>query len=168
LETALDPADLIGLQHRMNGLRHSSSWVAHAAALWALIFGAFQVIWACGWYVGLDQEQARLAFRKPLFVAYDVVVAGMCALAVLVALAPVQSWGRRLPLRLVRFCAWTGTALLVLRAGASVIEMAYLLTVGRFAIEEVGIWEPWFYLGAILFGFSTWRYWRPAGVSGAV
>jgi Protein of unknown function (DUF3995) len=139
--------------------------VAYAAALWALIFATFHVIWACGWYVGLDHEQARIAFGKPLFFAYDLVVAGICALAVLVALAPVQPWGRRLPPRLLRFCAWTGTVLLVLRAGGSLIQTAYLVTTGRFAIDAMGIWEPWFYLGAILFSLSTWRYWRPLHTS---
>ena len=46
----------------------------------------------------------------------------MCVLGVLVALALVQPWGRRVPRRLITFCAWSGTGLLVLRAGASVIQ----------------------------------------------
>jgi hypothetical protein len=37
------------------------------------------------------------------------------------------------------------------------IQTAYLLTVGRFSFAAMGIWEPWFYLGAILFGVSVWR-----------
>lgn len=134
--------------------------VAYAAAIWAFIFATVHVIWACGWYVGLDREQARVAFRKPIFLAYDVVVAAMCAFAVLVALAPVQRWGARLPHRLLHVCAWVGTGLLVLRAGASIIQMIYLVAKGRFAVEAVGMWEPWFYVGAVLFGVSTWRHWR--------
>lgn len=135
-------------------------WLAHAAALWALIFAAFHVMWACGWYVGLDPEQARVAFQRPAFLAYDVVVAGMCALAVPIALAPVRQWGRRLSPRLLLTCAWIGTALLVLRAGAGVVQAIYLIMTGRFAIEALGIWEPWFWLGAMLFGVSTWQNWR--------
>jgi hypothetical protein len=156
------------MQRGMHDSGRAGAWVAYAAAIWAFVFAAFHVIWACGWYVGLDHEQARVAFRKPLFFAYDVVVAAMCVIAVLVALAPVQSWGRRLPLRLVRFCAWFGTGLLVLRAGASIIQATYLLAQGRFAVEVLGIWEPWFYLGAVLFGVSTWRYWRLPRAAGAV
>lgn len=144
-----------------------SAWVAYAAALWALVFAVFHVIWAFGWYVGLDQEEARLAFRNPLFFAYDVVVAGMCVLAVVVALAAVSRWGGLLPRRAVAFCAWTGTALLVLRAGASLIQTAYLVATGRFTVEVLGIWEPWFYVGALLFGVSTWRTWRRPLASGA-
>jgi hypothetical protein len=55
---------------------------------------------------------------------------------------------------------WAGTGLLVLRAGASVIQSAYLLSVGRFSFAAMGIWEPWFYLGATLFSFTAWRYGR--------
>jgi magnesium-transporting ATPase (P-type) len=142
----------------MNERRRSSAWVAYAAALWAFIFGVFHVIWACGWYVGLDQEQSRIAFRKPLFFAYDLVVAGVCFLAVPVALALVQPWGRRLPRSLLGSCAWLGTGLLVLRSGASLIQMIYHMATGRFSVAAVGIWEPWFLLGAVLFSASTWRF----------
>jgi hypothetical protein len=92
----------------------------------------------------------------------------MCVFAVLVALALVRPWGLRVPRRLLRFCAWAGTGLLVLRAGASVIQTAYLLSVGRFSFADMGVWEPWFYLGVILFGVSTWRHERRPLVSGAV
>jgi Protein of unknown function (DUF3995) len=144
----------------MSESRQPSMWVTYAAALWSLIFAAFHIIWAFGWYIGLDQEQARIAFRRPLFFIYDVVVAGMCVFAVFIALALVQPWGRRVPRRLLMFCAWAGTGLLVLRAGASVIQIAYSLSVGRFSFAAMGIWEPWFYLGAILFSVSMWKHGR--------
>lgn len=48
-----------------------NSWTAYAAALWALIFAGFHVIWATGWYVGLDVEQAQIAFSKTPFFVYD-------------------------------------------------------------------------------------------------
>jgi hypothetical protein len=38
---------------------------------------------------------------------------------------------------------------------ASLAQIGYLIATGRFA--GMGIWEPWFYLGAVLFGLSTWR-----------
>jgi len=66
----------------------------------------FHIIWAAGWYVGLDAEQAQKAFAKPWFMAYDLVVAGMCAFAVPVTLGLVQPWGRRLPRRLLGVFAW--------------------------------------------------------------
>lgn len=132
--------------------------VAYAAALWALIFAAFHVIWAFGWYIGLDAEDARIAFARPFTLAYDLVVAGMCVVAVFVVLALVRPWGRRVPFRVLRFVIWIGTGLLVLRAGGSVIQAASFLMTGRFSFEDMGIWEPWFYLGAILFSVTTWQY----------
>lgn len=132
-------------------------WVAYAAALWAFVFAIFHIIWASGRYPLLDAEQARIAFATPWKWAYDVVVAAMCVIAVPVALAPVTSWGRHAPRRLIYTLAWIGTALLVLRSVASLIQTGYLVAAGRFRFAAMGIWEPWFYLGAILFVLSTWR-----------
>ena len=88
--------------------------------------------------------------------AYCVVVAALCLIAVPVALAPVTaSWGQHLSRRLVYTLACVGSTLLVLRAGASLVQVAYLAATGRF--RALGIWEPWFYLGAVLFTLSTWR-----------
>ena len=81
------------------------------------------------------------------------------------AATPVMSWGQHAPRRLINSLAWIGTALLLLRAVASLIQAGYLVVVGRFHLAARGIWEPWFYLGAILFTMSTWRSrrWRNAG-----
>jgi hypothetical protein len=131
--------------------------VAYAAALWAAVFAVFHIIWGAGWYPLLDAEQARIAFANPWKWAYDVLIAVICVIAVPVALAPVMSWGRHLPRRLTYTLAWIGSALLVLRSTASLIQAGYLLGVGRFRFAALGIWEPWFYLGAVLFSLSTWR-----------
>jgi hypothetical protein len=144
----------------------ASTWVAYAAATWALVFAAFHVAWATGWYVGLDATKASAAFRKPLFLAYDLVVAAACAFAVPIALAPVRPWGRRLQIPAVRLFAWVGTALLVGRAAASIVQITYHISKGRFSLEALGPWEPWFYLGAILFTLSSILWWRRLPCSG--
>jgi hypothetical protein len=130
------------------------------------VFAIFHIIWATGSYPLLDPEQSRAAFAKPWMWAYDVVVAGMCVIAVPVALAPVMSWGRHVPRRLIFTLAWIGTALLVLRAGGSLIQGGYFVATGRFRFAAMGIWEPWFYLGAVLFTLSTWRSKQIEGVLG--
>ena len=135
----------------------SGAWAAYAAALWALIFGVFHIVWAAGSYPLLDAEQTRAAFRTPWKWAFDVVVAAMCLIAVPVALAPVMAWGQRLPRGLIYTLAWIGSVLLVLRAAASLVQAGYFVATGRFRFADMGIWEPWFYLGAILFSLSTWR-----------
>jgi hypothetical protein len=136
--------------------------VAYAAALWASVFFVFHVIWAAGWYPLLHADQTRIAFATPWKWWFDVVVAAMCFVAVPVVLAPVMSWGRHVPRPLIYTLAWIGSTLLVLRAGASLIQVAYFTATGRFRITALGIWEPWFYLGAVLFSLSTWRS-RPRG-----
>jgi hypothetical protein len=140
--------------------RSKGAWAGYGAALWALIFAVFHIIWATGWYIGLDSEQARIAFAQTPFLVYDLVVAGMCVFAVAVALALAMPWGRRLPRQLVGLFAWAGTGLLVLRSVASVVQTAYLIGSGQFVVEPRGLWELWFYLGAILFGAGTWHFWR--------
>jgi Protein of unknown function (DUF3995) len=116
-----------------------NSWTAYAAALWALIFAGFHVIWATGWRVGLDAEQARIAFSKTPFFVYDLVVAGMCVVAAPVALALTMPWGRRLPRGLLGLVAWTGSGLLVIRSVASIAQTAYLIATERFALRGMGI-----------------------------
>ena len=134
----------------------------YAAALWALIFGAFHLIWAAGWYPLLDAEGARIAFATPWKWTFDVVVAAMCVIAVPVALAPVMSWGERTARRLIYTLACIGTTLLVLRLAAALVQTGYLLAAGKFRFAIIGIWDWWFFVGTILFTSSTWRsrQWR--------
>ena len=141
-------------------IRSRTNWAAYAAAVWSLIFAVFHVIWATGWYVGLNPETARIAFSRTAFWVYDVVVAGICVFAVPAALALAMPWGRRLPRGLVGLFAWTGTGLLVIRSVGSIIQGVYLIATGQYPIEIRAIWEPWFYVGAVLFSLATWRFWR--------
>lgn len=142
---------------RSKRLAFTGPWVAYAAALWASVFAVFHIVWAAGWYPLLHAEQARIAFATPWKWAFDVLVAAMCVIAVPVVLAPVMSWGQHLPRRLIDGLACIGTALLVLRSTASLVQTGYFASVGRFRFAAIGIWEWWFHLGAILFALSTWR-----------
>ena len=151
----------------MSNSSSSSRWVAYAAAFWALVFALFHIIWACGWYVGLDQEFARTAFSKPLFLAWDVAVAGLCLLAAFVELALVRPWGRRMPRYFIIFCAWSGTGLLIAGVVISVSKMISLVATSGFTFGTLGIINAWFYVGTILFCMSTWRFCRPQRVTDA-
>lgn len=135
------------------------TWLTYCAALWALIFAGLHIFWAAGRYIGLPTEQARKTFGQPWFVAYDLVVATVCMLAVPVALALVRPLGRRVPRWLIGLLAWGGTALLVLRSVGSVIQVLYQIVKGTFVPHLILLWEVWFYVGAVLFGLSTWRFW---------
>ena len=133
--------------------------MTYAAAIWSAVFAVPHIIWAAGWYPLLNAENARTAFSTPWKWWYNAVVAAMCVIAVPVVLAPGSSWEHRVPRRLIYTLACIGSALLVLRAGASLVQVAYLAATGR--LVALGIFEPWFYLGAVLFAVSTWRS-RPA------
>ena len=138
--------------------RHS--WTGYAAASWALIFAVLHVVWAMGWYVGLDPELSRKAFQQRWFLIYDLMVAGLCVVAVWVALALVRPWGMRLPRSLMGGLAWCASLLLLLRGGAGAAQTAYVAATGRSVLVVYRLWELWFCLGAVLFGLSTWRFWR--------
>jgi len=75
-----------------------------------------------------------------------------------VALALGMPWGERLPRRLLLTVAWIGTTLLVLRSVGSMMQGVYEVTIGRFTLGRMGIWEPWFYLGAVLFAVNLWLF----------
>ncbi|MGE0131453.1 MAG: hypothetical protein AB7U82_25505 [Blastocatellales bacterium] len=144
-------------------------WIAYAAACWALIFAVFHIVWAAGWYILLDPVEAAAAFASPWMLAYDLVVAGMCMVAVPVALALALPRGRRVPRRLLLPLALIGVGLLALRAVASLVQVAYFAAIGRFRFEDLGVWEPWFYVGAALFTLDLWWYGqreRPAPPNG--
>jgi len=130
--------------------------------LWALIFAFLHVVWAAGWYLALPKAEAQWAFSRRWFWIYDIVVAGACVLAVLVSLALVQQWGRRIPRRLVSLLAWSGTGLLVLRSAGAIAQTAYLVVTGRYVAQPMHLYEPWFLLGAVLFAVTVWRFGRPA------
>ncbi len=138
------------------------SWPAYGAALWSLVFAVFHVVWALGWYVGLDAEMARKAFQVTWKLVYDLVIAGMCVLGVFLALAFVRPWGRRLPRCGINFVGWCATGLLLLRSGGSIVQTIYFALAGKLMsiLHPMALWELWFYLGTTLFCLSFWRFRR--------
>jgi hypothetical protein len=138
-----------------------SAWPAFAAAAWALVFGAVHAAWALGWRAGLTPGQARNADASPWFAVYALVVVVVCGVAILVAwnLARPRPPRRERTARILGAAAWVGTGVLVLRAGGSVVPALQSLLDGR-SLLWILPWEPWFWLGAALFGASTWRYHR--------
>jgi len=136
------------------------SWPAYGAAAWSLVFALFHIVWAMGWYVGLDQETARRAFETTWKLVYDIVIAGLCVLGVCLALSFVQPWGRRMPQWCINFVGWCATGLLLLRAGGSIIQMVYFGLAGKLAtiLHPMALWELWFYIGASLFIASFWQF----------
>jgi len=139
----------------------SRGWPAYSAAVWALVFGAIHLAWALGWRAGLTPGQARNADSSPMFVVYALAVVVLCALAVIVALGLARPRPPRSErgARLLSVAAWAGSGVLLLRAAGSIVPALTSLVAGR-SLLWILPWEPWFWLGAALFGASTWRYHR--------
>jgi hypothetical protein len=160
LSTAWRTPDRAQNQHLKEAER---MWPAYAAAIWSLVFAVFHAIWAMGFYVGLDAEMAAKAFQTTWKLVYDVIVVAICVLGVLLGLAFVQPWGRRLPQRWVTLVGWCAVGLLLLRSVGSVAQMIYFLIAGKLAKilhSPMTLWELWFYLGTALF-FVAFQRWRP-------
>lgn len=142
----------------MNRNHNKNFWAAYAAAVWALLFAVLHVVWAFGWYVGLDAEQARRAFQQNWFLVYDLIAAAMCAFGVIIVLAIIRSWERVVPRRILKLLLWFGTGLLVLRGAAGIIKIIYLAATGRNILETAALWDVWFCLGALLFCLTIWQF----------
>jgi len=123
--------------------------MAVAASLWSLIFAAVHLLWACGWYVGLDPVAAAAAFDRPLFLAYDVVVALGCLIA-------ASAFGVLAANHRGRFRA---AARVVCVVAAVVVAVRAVTGLGALAWRGFGLagvfasgWDVWFVLGAVLLG----------------
>jgi Na+/H+-translocating membrane pyrophosphatase len=137
------------------------------AAAWSLVFAALHVIWACGWYIGLNPESAAKAFQKPWFLAYDLVVAGLCLVAASLGLAlarPRSLRHRRAALGMG--CA--AAAILTLRGVAGLSQASYLVAMGRNVIDRLAAWDVWFCLGGMLFTLAVARFRRMSETGGTV
>ncbi|HKQ56718.1 MAG TPA: DUF3995 domain-containing protein [Candidatus Eisenbacteria bacterium] len=117
--------------------------IHYAAAAWAVLFAAPHIWWALGVPFGFP---GGLASHQLMFSTWrmwgDLVVIVLSVLAVAVALAPIQAWGRAIPRRVLRVMAWTASGLLGLRGAAGMIV----------DWTRDPIWWPTFLLGGILFG----------------
>ena len=140
--------------------RGSAIRLEYGAALWSLIFAMFHMVWALGWYVGLEAETARRAFQSTWMFVYDIVAAALCVLGIFLALAFVRPWGQRLPRRLVDSICWCAAGLLLLRSGGSVAQIIYFAGTGklRTILHPMALWELWFYAGTLLFCLSFRRF----------
>ena len=85
----------------------------------------------------------------------------------LLALALVQSWGRRLPRWLLLIAAWGTGALLLLHGGDFMIQGAITET-GFISLSgpatwtpthwQTFVWGPWWLLGGLIFCLAAWNY----------
>jgi len=163
-------------------------WAGYAAFAWVVVFFAFHVYWEFGGRFGFGDQTDPLPERGGSIAAWLFTVLTLLAFPVgaLVALATVQSWGRKIPRRLLLSLLWAGSLVLVLRGGGSMLE-DFLQASGALQDGFTGlsqeqvrgpnpssytIWsargiDTVFLLGGILFGAALWHYRRSFPASGA-
>ncbi|MER5864897.1 hypothetical protein [Kitasatospora sp. NPDC002040] len=93
-----------------------------AAVVATLPYLTLKLLWLCGSTVGVADRAEALFEDGALWVA-NLVTFGMDSVALLLALAFVRPWGRRIPVGLLVFPMWVATGLL----GSLVLELPVLL-----------------------------------------
>jgi hypothetical protein len=120
-----------------------SRWLHYAACVWAVLFAAPHVWWALGVPAGFPGGHANHVLMMTTWRYYfDLLVIALSALAVLVALAPIQPWGQAISPRLLRATTWIACAVLTLRGVAGMIADG----------TSDPVWWPTFLVGGLLFG----------------
>jgi hypothetical protein len=144
--------------------RRWPGWASYAASAWALAFAAVHLYWALGGTVGLPKGMS-VDMNPALFVV-DVLAVPLCVVGALLALSLVRPWGRLFPRRFLLACAWGVCALLVFHATPTLIwdglVAAGLRETNLSVLERwsLFVYEPWFFMGGVLYGVAAWGYGR--------
>jgi Protein of unknown function (DUF3995) len=142
--------------------RRWPGWAAYAATTWAFVFALVHLYWALGGTAGLPKGMS-VDVNPALFVI-DVLAVPLCLVGALLALSLVRPWGRRIPRRLLLAGAWAVCALLVVHSAPTLVAGGLVVTDLSDAEPSVlerwslFVYEPWFFMGGILYGTAAWGY----------
>lgn len=166
-----DPADPAQPRSAPVAARHRSEgkvWPGYTAAVLAVASASVSFYWALGGSLGLSSLGGRLEelarARDPALIRVVWVTVVLKVVAALVGLALVQSWGGRLPRRLLLTAAWGGAV--VLTAWGTLAEISVGLIAAEVSTPEprpagtalVGrlvLWEPWFIVWGVSLGLAA-------------
>ncbi len=135
-----------------------------AASAWAAFFGFVHVYWAFGGSAGLPQGLV-LAEHRALFLA-DMAAIPLCFAAAALARFAVR---RTLTVRVRRVAAIllsTASTFFALHSAPSLVKLVGLIAEGRAGgLGErdrlaLFVYEPFWFLGAVLFSLTAWRAWE--------
>ncbi len=139
-------------------------WAAYSAGAWALVFAAVHLYWALGGTAGLPHGMS--VDMNPALFVIDVLAVPLSVVGALLALSLVRPWGRLLPRRLLLGSAWAVCALLIVHSAPTLVEGGLVVTGLRDAkpsgLERwsLFVYEPWFFMGGVLYGAAAWGYGR--------
>ncbi|MFC0561954.1 DUF3995 domain-containing protein [Halalkalibacter alkalisediminis] len=136
--------------HPLNKYKKWLVFTGYAAFIWSIVFGLIHVYWAVGGTAGFEGK----SMSEVLFII-NLVAIVLCLVAAILALALVQSWGRRIPSWILLTAAWIACAVLGLRGGVGITQS--MLQLDQIPLLLI-IVEPFFLLGGILYGFVAYLY----------
>ena len=149
-----------------SGLPRWSVAAACVAAVWALVYAIINFLWASGGTVGMPPigygTDITSMFHSSLFRGYSLFAGSLLGAAVIVALAPLQSWGRILPRWVLLTIAWATCMVLVgTSSGFVVIDALRLIGVIPLPVDGPGfLIRGLSLLGGILWGVMALLYQR--------
>jgi hypothetical protein len=158
-----------------NRTNESSSrrWAGYGAAVAAFSFAVVSVYWGLGGVWGIDTLGGDLATRArardPVLLGLNWAAAVLKVAGGILALALVQSWGRRLPDRPLIMTARAGAVLLIIygtvqTAGVLLVRLGVVRLADPVEPDVILwrllLWEPWFLVWGLLLGATVW----PRGV----
>ena len=154
----------------------SSRWPSYAVVAWCVVFGLLHLYWALGGMAGfveysMPSNRTVALTRDPLYmgITWGVVIA--CVVGALVALAPFQSWSRRIPRWMLLTPLWIGCGMFLLRGIGNPVQSALIVAGGmpfepltgsdaqawyRWLLIDAMVFAPWFILGGLAFGATAW------------
>lgn len=142
--------------------------VAYVAAGWMVIFGAVHIYWALGG--GLLLPAGIRVPDIPGLLVIDLIAIPLCAVGALVALSLVRPFGARIRLRWRLVAGWTAAAVALVHSAPTVIldvaravGMASRELPPRAVFTDL-VYEPWWFLGGLLFLAATVGRQRADGV----
>jgi hypothetical protein len=162
-------------------------WAGAAAIAWCIVFGGVHLYWALGGTAGfadfsMPSNRMLAITRDPLYmgITWSVVIA--CAVGVAAALAPWQTWSRRIPAWIVLTPLWIACGMLLVRGIGNPVQTALIMQ-GMLSFDalrgpdahawydwlrlDLTIFSPWFILGGAAFGLTAWSARRMARTRGA-
>jgi hypothetical protein len=165
--------DKMGKSHE---LIKRMQWTRYAAVAWCILFGVPHFYWALGGTAGFTEwsmppNKILALTRDPIYmgITWGVVIA--CVLGTIIALAPFQTWSRRIPRWLLLTPLWIICGMFLVRGIGTPIQTALVIGGGMpfepltgsdaqawyqwLLLDSVGF-SPWFILGGFVFGATAW------------
>ena len=151
-------------------------WTSYATVAWCVVFGGLHLYWALGGTAGFAEfsmppNRILALTRDPLYIGITWGVVILCVFGAIVALAPFQTWSRRIPRWLLLTPLWIACGMLLVRGIGNPIQSAFVIGGGmpfeplagpdaqawyQWLLIDSIIYSPWFILGGFVFGATAW------------